>query len=57
MKKRVILNESEKRILSTIAKYRRPLTILELSKATGLSRPTVSKYIQSLKQKNMLKEI
>lgn len=57
MKKRVILNESEKRILSTIAKYRRPLTILELSKATGLSRPTVLKYIQSLKQKNMLKEI
>lgn len=50
------LNRIEREIIRILIKERRPLTINEISKLTGISWATVKKYLPILKKKGVVNE-
>ncbi|MCX6817664.1 MAG: winged helix-turn-helix domain-containing protein [Candidatus Aenigmarchaeota archaeon] len=48
------LNKNERIILALLYKERRPMSIREISKRTGISWITVKKYLKTLQSKGVL---
>jgi len=56
MKKKKAFNRIEREIIRVLIKERKPLTINQVSKLSGISWVTVKKYIPILKKKGVIRE-